>query len=155
MPKVSYKFELSYAKEGAADRKAPEISAFSVVGGAARTIHNDSPDNISIGSEFEQARQFKNIMLFMPGTAGAGDMKAALDLTNLALDKTPFFFYFTVTQLLDANMTYLLSISDGGATLKKRPIMVLGDLLMCEFNLPGANITHMQQNDGELVRTNL
>jgi hypothetical protein len=155
MPTISYRFELSYAKGGAADRKAPEISAFSVIGGAARTIHNDSPDSISIGSEFEQARQFKNIMLFMPGSAGAGDMKAALDLTSLAVDKTPFFFYFTVTQLLDAKMLYQLSISDVGATLKKRPQMVLDDLLMCEFNLPGANITHMQQNDGEIVRTYL
>lgn len=42
------------------------IRAFSVEGGASRSINLDSADEISIASEFEQARTYKNITLFMP-----------------------------------------------------------------------------------------
>lgn len=138
---ISYKFEFSYAKSGDQQKTSPPISAFAVIGGASRTIHVDSPDGVSIGSEFEQARMYKNIMLFMPGSPGASDMKTTVDLMNLANDKSRIWFHFSVTQLLNSKMIYNLTLSDGGASVRKPPTMIYGDLLMVEINLPNANIT--------------
>lgn len=141
LPSPSYKFELSYAERDRPTKMAPPISAFGVDGGASRTIHADSPDSLSVGSEFEQARKFRNIILYMPGSPGAGDMKTAIDFLNFAANKTRFFFHFSVRQTLNSKLVYLLNLTDH-ATVKKSPIMVLGDLLMAEFNLPDAGITH-------------
>ncbi|MGH9949932.1 MAG: hypothetical protein ACRD6X_22415, partial [Pyrinomonadaceae bacterium] len=125
---LSYKFEFSYAAAGGKQSYAPEITAFSVNGGASRSINADS-DSLNIGSEFEQARTYKNIVLFMPGSPGANDMRVAMDLMNFANNKTSFFFIFIVTQLYQSKLVYLLSISDGGAKVAKPPMMTLGDLL--------------------------
>jgi hypothetical protein len=141
MGAITNDFSFSYAESGGPDKRTPPIAAFSVVGGASRSINADS-SNISIGSEFEQARQFKNIILFMPGSAGAGDMKAALDLTRFAANKTRFFFFFSVTQQYESKLINFLSISDT-AVVTKPPAMIYGDLLMVQFNLPDARITHI------------
>lgn len=143
---LSYEFKFMYEREDA-KRTAPPISSFSVIGGASRTIHVDSPNSLSIGSEFEQARKFKNIVLFMPGSPGASDMRVAIDLTRFAAEKVRVSFSFLIRQFFNKKMIYLLQISDNEATVKKPPMMVYGDLLMVEFNLPSARLTHWEGDD--------
>ena len=46
------------------------VSQFAVKGGAKRKIDLTSTDDISLVSEFEQARSFKNISLYLPRTKG-------------------------------------------------------------------------------------
>ncbi len=46
------------------------IRYFEVDGGASRTINLDKPEDMDIGSEMEQARTYKNIVVYLPPTKG-------------------------------------------------------------------------------------
>jgi len=143
--KNSYQFKFMYESEGSA-KTAPPVVSFGVVGGALRSINEDSSD-VSISSEFEQARKFKNMILYMPGSSGASDMKTAIDLMNFANAKKAFRFSLLVRRFVNKQMIYLLQISDGHATVLKPPSMIHGDLLQVQFSLPEADITYWESED--------
>jgi hypothetical protein len=75
MPNTRFEFELMIiTKQGANAKDDPfdiinvPITAFEVEGGANRKIETASPNAISISSELEQARTFKNIIFYVPPT---------------------------------------------------------------------------------------
>src|ERR1051325_9901021 len=92
---LSYEFKFMYDRSDAKATVFP--TAFSVIGGASRTINEDSTD-VSISSEFEQARRFKNIVLFLPGSPGAQDVRVALDLMRFATEQIRLTFSLIVRQ---------------------------------------------------------
>ena len=58
-----------------------------VDGGTNRMIDFSSTSDVSLVSELEQARSFKNIILYLSSTADGRDRKAAVDLISLAGSK--------------------------------------------------------------------
>lgn len=119
-------------------RSIPIIS-FSVEGGANRKINLASSSDISITSELEQARSYKNITLFMPPTKNHLDMLAAVELTDIALNKpADFGISFSVEKRLGSNRLERLSLSAENPALIKRPTVIAGHLLMIEVSLPDA-----------------
>ena len=141
---LSYQFKFMYDRSDTKGTAYP--SSFFVVGGASRSINEDSSD-VSISSEFEQARRFKNIVLYLPGSPGANDVRVALDLLRFANEQIRLSFSFVVRQYSGKKAIYILQISDNECTVKKPPMMIYGDLLMVQFNLPEADITYW--DDGE------
>jgi len=144
----SYEFKFMYDRSDTKGTAYP--SSFSVMGGASRSINEDSSD-VSISSEFEQARTFKNIVLYLPGSAGANDVRVALDLMRFANEKIRLSFSFLVRQYSGKKAIYILQLSDNECTVKKPPMMIYGDLLMVQFNLPEAKITYW--DDGENLQS--
>lgn len=68
-----------------------------VYGGAKRYIDFTSTDDISITSELEQARTFKNIWLYLSSTPNGDDMKTALYLSEIyAMKKQRFYLSVTI-----------------------------------------------------------
>jgi len=72
MPNEQYKFEVMILtnrggspKDGPPDILSLPIHSFEVEGGANRKIETGSPNVISISSELEQARTFKNITFYV------------------------------------------------------------------------------------------
>jgi hypothetical protein len=134
-----------------ADAKAIVFpTAFAVIGGASRSINEDSSD-VSISSEFEQARRYKNIVLYLPGSPGAKDVRVALDLMRFATEQIRLTFSLLVRQYSGKKAIYLLQLSDHEATVKNSPSMIYGDLLMVQFNLPDPGITYW--DDGENLQS--
>jgi len=141
---LSNYFDLAYMKDGVLNT-APSIVAFSVEGGATRTIRANSGDQIIVSSEFEQARKFKNILLFIPESSDNGlGMRTAVDMIHYATTKSRFYFQFSVTQRNNATTTYSLLMEESNATVTKPPRMTLDNALRVEFSLPKLSILYSQ-----------
>lgn len=125
------------------------IRSFSVVGGASRTINLKKTSDMSISSELEQARQFKNITLFMPPTKNGSDMKTALDLSVAANHKTVFNFSFEIQKVSGNTLLEDLLLVDLHMTMKKPPMIVADNLLMIEAVLPDAYILYENRVGGQ------
>jgi hypothetical protein len=130
------------------------ISSFSVVGGSRRTINLKATNDFSISSEFEQARQYKNITLFMPPTSGGDDMKVAVELTENAGTKNPLILYFDIEKYANGKRIEMFRIIDFGASIKKPPQIVAEGLLMIEVSLGTPQIGYGESNSkGEIELT--
>jgi hypothetical protein len=116
------------------------VDSFEVQGGASRVIDLKTTDDISLASEFEQARTFKNITLYLPPTSDHRDMEAALALTEIAINKSKVNVMVSVQRFEKAKMLEGLALIDQEATLKKRPQTVPPHLLMVEINLPAGQL---------------
>ena len=116
-------------------------NSFSVVGGASRTINLNSTNDISITSELEQARQYKNITVFMPPSPTSEDMEVAVELIDCALKKTVLIFDFHVSKYSNGRMIEELNLVDAKATISKTPSIVANRSLMIEVSLPSAILT--------------
>lgn len=141
---MNYKFNFGYTN---ATGKSEEIrqygvpvDSFSVVGGADRTIRVDSASDISITSEFEQARGYKNITLFMTSIKNPLAMEVAMELVSVAREKKEIVISIVVEKYAKGKIIEALSLSDFKATLKRPPLVVDNHRLMIEVNLPSANI---------------
>lgn len=139
---MNYKAELNYVViEGTEDKSNREdvpVRFFQVDGGANRFIKVSSTDDVNIAAELEQACTHKNIILYLPPTTDGGDMETALELTNVALDKTfSLYVSFNVEKHSGGRMieTFMLA---GAATLKQRPFTVGSQMLKVELRLPAA-----------------
>ena len=78
---MTYRAKLNYAvyedDKELASRRLIAVDSFEVDGGAFRTIKLKSTDDISISSELEQARTYKNVNLFLPSTKDGTDVEVA------------------------------------------------------------------------------
>jgi hypothetical protein len=137
---IIYKAELIY--DGDKGSKWLPISSFSVVGGASRSLNLKSARDISITSELEQARLYKNITLFMPPQTDHRDMVAALQLTNFAINKTVLYVTFEIFKYTDGQEIESLSLEDDKAIITKQPNVVADQLLMIEVSLPAAKLLY-------------
>jgi hypothetical protein len=118
------------------------ISSFSVVGGASRSINLDSTDDISISSELEQARQYKNITLFMPPTKDHVDMQVAMTLMFAAEAKSTLSIAFIIKKQVKGKSIEELMLGCHDATLISTPYLVAKHLLMIQFRLPTVILYH-------------
>jgi hypothetical protein len=113
------------------------------MGGTSRTIHQNSREYVSVGSELEQACAFKNIVLYFPRSFGPDHIQAMSELTSLANKKTATFFSFHAWQFLAGQIIYHLHAWDFAATLARPPLSINGDLMMVQFNLPSAKMEYV------------
>ena len=123
------------------------IRSFSVVGGASRSINLDSTDDISISSEFEQARTYHNVTLFIPPTK---DFTAVI-LFTLKSPITKFFaLVFHVEIFSGGKMTHSLVLQSYNAWLRKNPTPVGNKeaLLMLEVQFDKVQLLHGKVEDG-------
>ncbi len=129
------------------------LHSFSVLGGAVRTIKADSTNDISVASELEQARTYKNITLFMPPAKDHLDMEVALDLTNYANKKTELLFSVHVERRSGGRQVVGLNLVDQHARIERPPSLGANRLLMIEVLLPSAIITSETFSKGHWVST--
>ena len=109
-------------------------------GGANRFIKTSSQDDVNIAAELEQATTFKNIILYLPPTNGGSDMRAALELTDVAVDKLKLLFYFAVEKHSGGRMIESFTLFANSATITQRPYIVgTGQMLKVELHFSEAN----------------
>src|SRR5215203_2405173 len=80
------------------------VDSFEVNGGASRVVDLKTTDDISLASEFEQARAFKNITLYLPPTSDHMDRDAALALSDIAINKLKVHVMVSVQRYANAKM---------------------------------------------------
>ncbi len=118
------------------------ISSFSVTGGAFRSIDLTSTDDITISSELEQARKYKNITLFMSPTKNYVDMETAVKLIEAANKQMGLYVIFFLAKYVNGKIVDSLTIGDNSATLKQPPNIVASHLLMIEVCLLSPILIH-------------
>lgn len=97
------------------------VHSFEVEGGANRKINLNSATEGIIFSEFEQARNYKTMIFYIPPTKDFLGLK----LMNLATRNWQLFdFLFTVSVLTDGKVTQTLSLSSRSASLRETPVPV-------------------------------
>jgi hypothetical protein len=106
------------------------LAKMEVNGGSNRIITFSSSNDFSLGNELEQAKEYKNIVLYMPPTDGGLDMQVALDFTAIA-NKGLHFNFLIMIEKLTARQNiveaYVVSCSD--AKLKNPPELLPGRIL--------------------------
>src|SRR5688572_27342691 len=94
------------------------VHSFMVDGGASRIIKLDSTSDISIMSELEQARSFKNITLFLSPNKNGSDMQVALELNNLYLGGKSLVLTLFVERLVSGQVVESFFFAEGHSKLK-------------------------------------
>lgn len=125
------------------------IVRLKVDGGADRIIDIQSTSDISLTSELEQARSFKNLILGMPPSNNGDDMRAALDLTEAATGKTSLFVSFYLYKFTNGKSTEGFRLMSWEATIKKPP-QIVQTLLKIEIKLDGRiDVERIMYNQGK------
>ncbi len=121
------------------------VRSFSVKGGTSRSINLDSTDEFSLGNEFEQARTYKNIAIFIPPTKDF----TAVKLFTLRSSGIKFFtFFFEVDIHSNRVKTQTLILETDHAWLLNNPIPVGNKeaLLMLEVRFNEIHLLHGKRN---------
>ena len=127
------------------------VSGFEVDGGASRTISLKTATDISITSELEQARMYKNITLYVPGTKDHSDMETAIKMSEAASSKKKFLFSLWVERDVNKNRIEGLVLRDNTATVQKPPSIVKDNLMALKFSLPAAKLqAAVSKHDGHV-----
>ena|SRR5688572_4634732 len=123
------------------------IRAFSVEGGASRSINLSSADEISIASEFEQARTHKNITLFMPPANNFLGVKlAAMRTFGGNMDRFSVFFQVNTFSGGKRTQTLILETYDAWFVSPPTPVGDKEALLMLRVRFHGAQLLHSKLN---------
>lgn len=150
--KTFFSFDFYRADGGASSTENLPVAMMMVDGGASRRINFSSTDDISLISELEQARSFKNIILYLSSTKDHKDMKAAMNLTEIANAQTEFVFVVTVERFSGGKLLEGFELFEMSATLKFAPVMALNNTLMVSINLPFAELTQGKIQKHQLER---
>lgn len=94
------------------------VSAFSVVGGAKRFIDLTSTDDISLVSELEQARTFRNLTLYLPPATNF----EWLDLTEIAIHKLSVSIKLILFGQNKSTTVQSFVLAIKGARISERPL---------------------------------
>jgi hypothetical protein len=115
------------------------IRAFEVDGGAVRRINLDTPDEMDIGSEMEQAKTYKNIKFYLPPTRGI----EIAQLGKLFTEKTSLKILFEIMVFSGKTKTKSLALSDEAGIIVTQPTPV-GEKTSVEVkvSIPNANLLH-------------
>lgn len=124
------------------------IYLFNVSGGANRVIRLGATSDISLTSELEQARSFKNINLGMPPSSDGSDMQAVLDLTEAAEKKSPVSIKFRVCKFSDRKPLEALHLETDEARIKKKPHLSNG-YLKIEISFSAVTLIRAALNPGK------
>lgn len=130
------------------------VSYFSVKGGASRVIDLTASDDLSLVSELEQARNFKNISLFLQPTQNF----EWLDLTEISIHRLQFSMFFFAQGKIKETLTHEFTLSCKNAEIVESPGKFTdggkGTVLRVSMTLPETKLTHGSIQNGELVREN-
>ena len=137
---AKFNYRVMEGEELATEKFGISVQIFQVTGGAQRSIKLSSTDDISISSELEQARAFKNVVLFLPPTKDGSDMEVALNLTNYFELKKTLLMSLVVERYSSGKMIEGLALLDGEATLLASPSVTEKRLLKLNINLPAAKL---------------
>ena len=128
------------------------VSYFSVKGGAKRIIDLSATDDLSLVSEFEQARSFKNISLFLPPTKNF----EWLDLTEISIHHLPVIIYFFAQGKVGKTITHEFTLSCKNAEITESPSKKTNGgkeiVLKVEMSLPEIRLIHNSPQGGEFVQ---
>ena len=111
------------------------VAAFQVEGGADRIINLRSTNDIGLVSELEQARSFQNIVLYLSGTKDHRDMKAAMDLTEIANNNFAVKLQLLVERYSGKKLLEGLALYDPGGQIKYPPQNAFDNTLMVHIAL--------------------
>lgn len=131
------------------------VSFFMVKGGAKRIIDLTSTDDISLVSEFEQARSFKNVALYLSPTQNF----EWLDLTEVAIHKLPISIaFFTFGNIGNANI-HQFKLLCKNAKITEMPgqrwdSVAKVNVLVVNFELPETRLIHGSNQGDEIVEEN-
>ena len=115
------------------------VTAIMVDGGTSRMIKLNSLDDISLVSELEQARTYKNLIVYLAGTKDHRDMKAALDLTAIAGNQELIKAMVTIERRQNGKLLDALAIYDR-YTLSTNPVPAIGNTMMISLKMEEAEI---------------
>ena len=144
----------SFGYKGDSGFISKDISAFAVEGGALRTIDLSSTNTIdmSIVSELEQARQYKNVIVFLAPSNDPKDLLFISQLFVLASTKVLLksTFVFVTRKYNDTALEGLTLYGD--ATIKAPPMRVAGNLTRVEVGFQSLGLQHgYRGTDGKMV----
>jgi hypothetical protein len=120
------------------------VSYFGVNGGAKRIIDLTSADDLSLVSEFEQARSFKNISLYLPSTKNF----EWLDLTEISIHRLQFVMYFFTQGKIGQTITHEFTLGCKNAQIIDSPDKKTDGgklVLQVRMSLPETTLTHGSQ----------
>ena len=127
------------------------VAYFSVKGGVNRIIDLSSTEDISLTSEFEQARSFKNLTVHMPPNHGF----SASDLMQIALKKLPLSIIFQVGGRVGRTLTQSLSLKCKDAKISTQPTKSEDEkgnvFMVVKMDIPNAQLIHGFMRKNELV----
>jgi hypothetical protein len=118
------------------------VAHFSVHGGADRILDLTTTDDISLTSEFEQARTYQNLRLFlMPGKGFAFS-----DMMDIAFSHLPVTINFYVGGQIGKTLTQTLSIRSENAKILGKPDRREDSkgnrFLVVRFEIPNSRLIH-------------
>ncbi len=128
------------------------VAGFSVKGGAKRFIDLTSTDDISLVSEFEQARNFKNIVVYLPPTHNF----EWLDLIEISIHHLPVYIVFFAQGKIGQTLTHEFTLSCKTAEITESPSKMTngGKELVLKVNmvLPETNLIHGSPQGDDFVQ---
>jgi hypothetical protein len=130
------------------------VAQFGVRGGTKRKVDLTSTDDISLVSEFEQARGFKNISLFLPRTRGF-EWHHFWEIANHGLPVTIAFF---ASGSAGKTLKHEFILTCPGAKITGSPGKVPdwsgNELLRVDLSLPETKLEHGSFQGSEFVKEN-
>ena len=130
------------------------VASFAVKGGAKRIIHLTAADDISLVSEFEQARSFKNITVFLPPTK---DFEWH-NLYEIAYHNLSFSMTFFASGNVGKAVTNQFTLSCKNATITEQPVKgtdwSYSSILKVNMALPETELLHGSYQESEFVEEN-
>ena len=127
------------------------VSIFSVKGGTKRVVNLNGTDDLSLVSELEQARSFKNISLFLPPTTNF----EWLDLNEISIHRLQFSMSFYVRGEVGKTLTHEFTLSSKNAKIIGLPgKMTEGrkrTVLKVSIELSETKLTHGSPEGGKVV----
>jgi hypothetical protein len=119
------------------------VNYFSVKGGAKRIIDLNATDDISMVSEFEQARSFKNIIFYL----APGNNFEWLDFTEASIHGLPISIVFFVGGHIGKTVTHQFTLTCLNAEIIEPPVEKTdsersGKVLKLSLSLPETRLIH-------------
>ena len=119
------------------------VNYFSVTGGAKRIIDLTTTDDISLVSEFEQARSFKNIIFYL----APGSNFEWLDFTEASIHQLPVSIVFFVGGHIGQTVTHQFTLICRNAAILEPPAEKTdsqkgGKVLKLNLALPETKLVH-------------
>jgi hypothetical protein len=128
------------------------VKAFSVKGGAKRLIDLASTDDLSLVSEFEQARNFKNISLYLPPAKNF----EWLDLTEISIHHLPVSMFFFASGNIGQTVIHQFTLACKIAEITDSPSKttdggIKNIVLKVSMSLPETQLIHGSFQGSEFV----
>jgi hypothetical protein len=129
-----------------------QVNYFSVKGGAKRIIDLTATDDISLVSEFEQARSFKNIIFYL----SPGSNFEWLDFTEASIHGLPVSIVFFVGGHIGQTVTHQFTLTCRNAGITEPPVKKTDSqkgiqVLKLSLSLPDTKLVHGSPQGEEMV----